>query len=472
MNRILSVAFREYRATVSTKGFLIGMLLGPLIAVSAIALMPILLNKSAPKVTGEVAIIDRSGKVAARVEKLFAADEVAKRQAKRKQAMENMFDKKAQQLPVNDAQAEMAKQQLAAMATGSSLTIKVLPGDADPEVEKKPIATADGKATDGAARRLVLAVIPAETVNGKPGANPAEPESAYATYEMYTAPKLDFEVQEDINRQIDRAIVDARIDSGGIDAGRVRALMTAPINDVKTVTAAGERSAGAAVSGIFIPMAFMMLIWIGAFTSGNFLLTSLIEEKSNRVMELLLSAVSPMQLMTGKILGQMLVGLSIMAFYMTLGGGSLVAYKLTHLVDPINLVYLMVYFVIAFMLIAAMMASIGSAVSDVREAQSLMGPVMIVLIIPMALWMPIQRNPNSMFAQVLSFIPPVSPFAMILRLTGSEKVPAWQIPVSMVVGLGAGAVFIWAAAKIFRVGVLMYGKPPSLLGLIKWVRYA
>ena len=142
------------------------------------------------------------------------------------------------------------------------------------------------------------------------------------------------------------------------------------------------------------------------------------------------------------------------------------------IVPLINLVYLLVYFVIAFFMIAALMAAIGSAVSDIREAQSLLGPVMIVLIIPMALWMPILRNPNSMFAQVCSFVPPTSPFVMILRLSGSEAVPTWQIPVSIVLGAVYVWLSLWAAAKVFRVGVLMYGKPPDFRTLWKWIKMA
>jgi ABC-2 type transport system permease protein len=179
-----------------------------------------------------------------------------------------------------------------------------------------------------------------------------------------------------------------------------------------------------------------------------------------------------MQLMVGKILGQMAVGSLILVFYAGMGIVGLVSAAMMHVIDPINLVYLAVYFVLAFFMIASMMAAIGSAVSDIREAQSLMSPIMIVLMIPMMLWMPILRNPNSMFAQICSFIPPINPFVMILRLSGSEKVPTWQIPASIFVA-ACGAVFMaWAASKIFRIGVLMYGKPPNFKTLIRWVRMA
>jgi ABC-2 type transport system permease protein len=131
-----------------------------------------------------------------------------------------------------------------------------------------------------------------------------------------------------------------------------------------------------------------------------------------------------------------------------------------------------VYFVIAYFTIASMMAAIGSAVSELREAQTLMTPVMTLMIIPWVLWLPISRAPNSLLAQILSFVPGPNPFVMVIRLCGSEPVPFWQIPASLAVG-AAGAVFAaWSAAKIFRIGALMYGKPPNFRTLIKWVRMA
>jgi len=128
--------------------------------------------------------------------------------------------------------------------------------------------------------------------------------------------------------------------------------------------------------------------------------------------------------------------------------------------------------VIAYATIACIMAAIGAAVTEVTEAQSLLGPVMMILVIPMMLWMPIMRNPNSGFAQVCSFVPLINPFIMVLRISGSEPIPIWQIPASMIVGILTVVVLAWMSAKVFRIGVLMYGKPPNFRTLIKWVRMA
>lgn len=288
---------------------------------------------------------------------------------------------------------------------------------------------------------------------------------------MFSAPTLDVQMKNEIERAIGRAIVNARLGLQGMNAEQVRGLMKNPEPKAITVTDQGERKSSD-VAAMLIPGGFMFLLWIAVFSSGQALLTSTIEEKSSRVMEVLLSAASPAQILIGKVLGQMGVGLLMLGVYGGAGVAAIAVYAYANMPDPMNLVYFALYFVIAFFLIACLMAAIGSAVTELREAQTLMGPIMLVLIIPMVLWMPILRNPNSLFAQVVSFIPPVSPFVMVLRLSGSEPVPFWQVPATIL--LGAISVFVsaWAAAKVFRIGVLMYGKPPNLRTLITWVRMA
>jgi ABC-2 type transport system permease protein len=166
------------------------------------------------------------------------------------------------------------------------------------------------------------------------------------------------------------------------------------------------------------------------------------------------------------------VGLTILLLYGGLGGGALVLYGLADLLGVANVIYLLVFFLIAYFTVGALLAAVGSAVNDMREAQSLQMPVMIAFIIPYTLWFPLTRDPNSTFAVVCSFIPPIAPMVMMLRLTSIEPPPTWQVLLSIVVGIVAVYVAFWAAAKIFRIGLLMFGKPPNLLTLIKWVRMA
>jgi ABC-2 type transport system permease protein len=418
------------------------------------------MNAASPKVSGHVAVIDQSGSVAAKLEKAFTAEAMAERRGKFKKEVAAEIEKSA---PGMGSQIDKAP-----MPAAPELTLQKLPTDVSIDAAKAEILKAVGKEKDagGTNPRLALAVIPKEAVKGVDGK-----ANEFKDFELFVAPKLDPEVQSDIRSQVSQAIVDARIEASGLDVDRVRALTRQSRVEATAITAEGEKKANPALQ-FLLPGAFLFLMWISVFTAGQYLLSSTIEEKSNRVMEVLLSAVSPMELMVGKILGQMAVASLVLAVYAGAGLTTLVALSLKHLIDPMQIVYLCVYFVIGFALVACMMAAVGSAVSDVREAQSLLTPVMLVLIIPMMLWMPILRNPNSLFAQIVSFIPPISPFVMVLRLSGSEKVPTWQIPATIIVGLIGVVVFAWAAAKIFRIGVLMYGKPPNFTTLIKWVRMA
>jgi ABC-type Na+ efflux pump permease subunit len=117
-----------------------------------------------------------------------------------------------------------------------------------------------------------------------------------------------------------------------------------------------------------------------------------------------------------------------------------------------------------------MMLAIGAAVNELREAQSLMMPVTLMIMLPWFLWMPISRDPNSTLSVAVSFIPPINTFGMLLRLSSTEPPPAWQVWLS--IGIGVVSVFaaVWCAARIFRIGLLLTGKPPDFRTLLRWIR--
>jgi len=118
------------------------------------------------------------------------------------------------------------------------------------------------------------------------------------------------------------------------------------------------------------------------------------------------------------------------------------------------------------------MAAAGAAVSEMREAQGLMTPVMLIVMVPWILWMPISRDPNSVLAIALSFVPPVGNFVMMLRLASATPPPMWQALLAVVVGAAGAVATLWFAAKVFRIGLLMYGKPPNFATLLRWARMA
>ncbi|MEZ5457569.1 MAG: ABC transporter permease [Lysobacteraceae bacterium] len=170
--------------------------------------------------------------------------------------------------------------------------------------------------------------------------------------------------------------------------------------------------------------------------------------------------------------GALAVGTLTLTVYAGLGILVLVTLASAGFIDPLMLLWMAIYFLIAFVTMAALMAAIGAAVNELREAQALLTPVMLTMVLPMMLWQPISRDPNGTLATVASLVPPVSPFVMVLRLSSSVPPPAWQIAASIAIGIAAVFATVWMAGKIFRVGLLMHGKPPNFATLVRWIRMA
>jgi ABC-2 type transport system permease protein len=475
LSKVFYIARRELAATVLTKGFILGVVMTPFILLVVAAAVMLTQNQSGPSVRGKIAVVDRTGLVAPEVEERFAAAALEVERLERIRRSDEMVGQAADRFGWDESRKGMAKGVAggavsSGMQSSVNLTIELLPVDADLEDIKRDLANANPRspAAEASDQRIALVVIGPEALERAEG-------GGYGSFELFVAPRLDFQVEERISGRIGEAIVDARIGTNPafteLDPAAVRAAVARPRPLVRVQTNTGEQQSVGELAFI-IPAAFMILLMLSVFTAGQYLLTSTIEEKSSRVMEVLLSAVSPMELMTGKILGQMCVGLLILVIYSGLGIGSLIVFSAQHLVNPVSIVYLLMFFLVAFFLIASLMAAIGSAVNDLREAQTLMTPVMAGMIVPWLLWLPISRNPNSLFATVLSFIPGVNPFVMVIRLAGSEPIPFWQVLVALLVAMLSVIVAAWAAAKVFRVGALMHGKPPNVTTLIRWIRMA
>jgi ABC-2 type transport system permease protein len=341
-----------------------------------------------------------------------------------------------------------------------TLSITALAPGADLDAEKaRLLATGEGDA-----RRLALLVIAADAVR-------AGDSGTLGSYEFYIRKKLDERVVGEIRDALRPALIDARMQANGLDASQVRALNELPRVRAVTVGEDGDSSAALAV-GEILPIAFMMLMFMAIMTAGQMLVTTTVEEKSSRVVEVLLAAVSPTQLMAGKILGQLGVGLLMMSVYAGLGVLALLSFALTGLVEFWQLAVFALFFLIAFATFGALMAAAGAAVNELREAQSLLTPVVLLAVAPMLLWMPIRSDPNSTLATVLSLTPPVSPFVMVMRISSNTPPPVWQIGLALLIGVLAAAAAMWVAGKVFRVGLLMHGKPPNFATLVRWVRMA
>jgi ABC-2 type transport system permease protein len=203
---------------------------------------------------------------------------------------------------------------------------------------------------------------------------------------------------------------------------------------------------------------------------GQGLMTSTVEEKSSRVVEVLLAAASSLELMWGKLLGQLGVGLVMMGMYVGLGVLALLQFAQFGLIEPTLILWLFLFFLTAYLVFGALMMAIGAAVNQIADAQSLMGPIMILMIVPYIATPMVGNAPDSVFAVTSSFIPPINGFIMLARLASTSPPPVWQVLLSLAVSLVAACIAVWFAAKVFRVGLLMHGKPPSFATLIKWAR--
>lgn len=229
----------------------------------------------------------------------------------------------------------------------------------------------------------------------------------------------------------------------------------------------------------FAPVVFVYLLWIAVFTAAQMLLTNTVEEKSNRIIEVLLSSVSPGELMAGKIWGIGATGLTLILSWAVCGlvgvnvGARLVPqiaeWKLQDIVgDPLYLASFVGYFLTGYLLFAAMLVAIGSVCNSLKEAQNLLQPVFLLLMIPLFAMVPVVQEPNGLMARVFTYVPIYTPFAMMNRASGPP--PAWEYALTTVLILFSVWFAFKAAGKVFRVGVLMTGNPPKLREILSWLR--
>jgi ABC-2 type transport system permease protein len=218
------------------------------------------------------------------------------------------------------------------------------------------------------------------------------------------------------------------------------------------------------------PFFFLFVMFMGLFGTGQGMLTSVIEEKNSRVIETLLSSLTPFQLMAGKIAGLAAIGLTVVSLWGAAAYAGAASQGLAHIIDVSNLGYLLCYFLLGFLLFSSLYAAVGASCNTLKEAQALLTPLMLITIVPMVTWFYIAQEPNGVFARVLSYFPLTTPMVMPLRLAAEANLPAVEIVLSLVLLAVSVPLVMWAAAKVFRTGILMYGKPATMRELLRWIR--
>ncbi len=218
------------------------------------------------------------------------------------------------------------------------------------------------------------------------------------------------------------------------------------------------------------PMVMMFLIFTIVISTSSPLLNSVMEEKMTRISEVLLGSVTPFQLMMGKLLGVVGVAVLLAAIYVSGAYGVAVYNGYGDAVTVGQLAWFAVYLVLAMLIYGSIFIAIGAASTDLKDAQGMMTPVMLLFMMPMFVWMPVMRQPESTMAVIFSLIPFATPMIMTLRLALKPGPAFWQIALSFVLTLATTAALVWAAGRIFRVGILMQGKSATFGELVRWVR--
>lgn len=226
----------------------------------------------------------------------------------------------------------------------------------------------------------------------------------------------------------------------------------------------------------FTVLALTMVLYMTILLYGVNVMRAILEEKTSRVMEVMLSTATSQELMTGKILGVSAVGLTQVGIWAVVAGGlPLVAAGsaglLQGVLTPGLLVYFAVFFLLGFALYSTLCAAIGAMVNSEQEAQQLQIVVMMPLILSVIIMVNIIQYPASPLAFWASLFPFTSPLIMLTRLA-LQPPPTWQIVLSIALLLVAVYGCAWLCARIYRVGILMYGKKPTLPEIVKWIKYA
>ena len=299
-------------------------------------------------------------------------------------------------------------------------------------------------------------------------------------FRLYGLRVSDVDATMAIRGAIHEAVVAQRLKKSalGIDQEVLKGLTKRVELDTLQESETGEAIKKGFGEALFATFGFVILLFMALLLYGIAMLRGVLEEKSTRVMEVLLGSVSPNELMSGKILGIGLVGLTQMVVWMaTVGVLRLVAAVklgadmawIQDALSPAKLAYFVVFFLLGYFFYTALFAAVGSVCNSEQEAQNLQQPLTMSLMIPYIMTFFFVRNPDHIVAVVMSMIPPFAPMIMFTRLSVGS-VPGWQVALCLVLLIGSTFLVFRAAAKVFRIGVLMYGKRPTIPEIFRWAR--
>lgn len=444
MRKMLVVAMREYLAAVKTKAFIMSLVLMPLMMGGSIFFQMMMKDKvdTADK---RLAVVDHSGR-------LFEAIK-AKADARNQN---DVTDKKVK--GIFEERDGVRKQ-----VQPKYLLEKVEAADADPSQTLLRLS-------DRVRANEVFAfvVIPADVIEAK-GERPGAPVQYYSNSPTYD------EVQNWLVPPVNEIVQSLRIQTERLDPKILEAVTERVwVGNLGLVSldASGQITKAETtnkIANLFVPMGMMMLMFMVVMIGASPLMQSVLEEKMQRIAEVLLGSLSPFALMMGKLLGMVGVSLTIATVYLV---GAFIALRQAGYAGffPAHVVWWFILFqALAVLMFGALFIAIGAAVSDMKEAQSLMTPVMLLVVAPMFVWINVVREPLSTMSTAFSLFPPATPMLMVMRQAVPPGVPTWQPLVGVVGVLLTTILCVFAAGRIFRVGILMQGKGAKFGEMLRWV---
>lgn len=440
----MTVTVREYKATVKTKTFLISMIIVPIFMFAGLIVVKFF-GDSVDTTDKNIAIIDRSAIVASAV--ISAAEERNRNE---------IFETEN-----NISPKKIMPQYLFQI---------IEPNEKDPDRQRFELS-------EKVRNKEIFSFVEIGKNVLHPQTGLTENSDDLSTSVKYYAEgaALD-EVRSWIVTPLNNKLRELRMKEAGIDPNKVNELLQwVPVNGMGLYTIdpeTGEFSKAKESSeaeAIFVPIIMMMIMFILSMLGAQPLLNSTMEEKSQKIAEVILGSCSTFDFMMGKILGGVGASVSAALIYVT---GGIVAMNYFGMKDMIPYDLLPWFFAYVILLIAmmgAIMSALGSACNTSKEAQTLAFPGMLPLIIPMAIWLMVVKEPLSSFSVIISLIPPFTPMLMLLRQSTPYEIPAWQTWTGLIGVILFTLFTVWAAARIFRIGILSSGKAPKISTIIKWV---
>ncbi len=437
MRKVWIIAVREYRAIVGTKAFLIAICLMPILMFGGIFIQKMLEGRGGPA-EKTIAVLDGTGVLFDALQKAAEARD-----------KNDVFDRN----------------------TGKQLKPRYL-------LEAAPA----GKVTEETRYELserirrrqidAFVEIPAEVLRMPSGVEGGEVQPKVAFHAENAA------VSEEkgwIGYVLNEVVRAYRLQkAAGVDPELVRRAST-PVNveplGLLERSRSGEIAAPQQASmheTIFVPFGIMMLMWMVIFLAAQPMLESVLEEKSQRIAEVLLGSVDAFRLMIGKLLGGVGGSLTVVIIYAIGACGLAWYFEALHLVPLRVIPWFIVYQVLAVMLFGSVFMAVGAAVNQLKEAQGMLLPIWLIMMLPLMIWFQVIREPTGGLATWVSFFPPATPLMMVLRIGATSAVPSWQPALGILVLLATTLLIVFAAARIFRIGFLAQGKTPKLAELLRW----